>query len=166
MKRLYIIRHAKSSWKDLNLNDYSRPLNKRGKKDAPFMGKILNKNGVFPDIIISSPALRAKTTAQSIAKEIRFTKPLVYDEQIYEADLNTLLQLLLKLKKKDNTVFIIGHNPGLNTLADYFVEFNENIPTCGVVELEFDCKKWDNISSKNAKLISFDYPKKHTSQEK
>jgi len=166
MKKLYIIRHAKSSWKDLNLEDYSRPLNKRGKKDAPFMGKILNENGVYPDIIISSPALRAKTTTQSIAKELHFNKPVTYDKQVYEADLSTLLQLLLELNKKDNIVFIIGHNPGLNMLLDYFVGFDDNIPTCGVVELEFDCKKWDSISSKNAKLISFDYPKKHTFQEK
>ncbi|SMP86242.1 phosphohistidine phosphatase [Epsilonproteobacteria bacterium SCGC AD-308-O04] len=161
MKKLYIIRHAKSSWKDTSLGDYDRPLNKRGKKDAPFMAKVLKEKNISPDAIISSPAKRAKTTAQIFAKEINFTKPVVYNKNIYEADGAELKHVITLLKDKVKTVFIFGHNPGLNMLVENFLEFDENIPTCGIVELEFDCKKWSEISSKNVKLISFDYPKKH-----
>ncbi|MCK5293309.1 MAG: histidine phosphatase family protein, partial [Arcobacteraceae bacterium] len=79
-KKLYIIRHAKSSWKDFTLDDFDRPLNKRGRLNAPFMGKILKGKNIIPDIILSSPALRAKTTAKIIANEIGFSKSIIYDE--------------------------------------------------------------------------------------
>lgn len=161
MKKLYIIRHAKSSWKDLMLNDFERPLNKRGKKDAPFMGKLLKKKGVFPDAILSSPAKRAKSTAKKIAKEINFTKPIVYERNIFEASVATLKSVIRSIDDKYETVFMFGHNPGLNTLVEALVDFHENLPTSAVVEIEFDCKKWSKISSKNAKLISFEYPKKY-----
>ncbi len=151
MKKLYIIRHAKSSWKDSMLDDFDRPLNKRGQKDAPFMGKQLAKRGVQADMIISSPAVRAKTTAQIIAKELHFTKPVVYEESIYEADVESLYQVLRSVDEKYNTVLLIGHNPGLNMLAEDLADFHENIPTCGVVEIDVDCKKF----------ISFDYPKRY-----
>jgi phosphohistidine phosphatase len=161
MKKLYIIRHAKSSWKDLMLNDFERPLNKRGEKDAPFMGKLLKQKGVFPDAILSSPAARAKTTALKIAKEINFSKEIIYERKIYEASATTLISVVKSIDDKYKVVFLFGHNPGLNMLAESIIGFHENIPTCGIVEVEFDCKKWSKISSKNAKLISFEYPKKY-----
>ena len=161
MKKLYIIRHAKSSWKDLMLSDFERPLNKRGNSDAPLMGKVLKKRGIFPHAILSSPANRAKTTAEIIAKEINFHQPIIYNKNIYEASALTLESVLTSLDDNYEIVFIFGHNPGLNMLVERFVKFDENIPTCGVVELEFDCKKWSEISSDNADLISFDFPKKH-----
>lgn len=161
MKKLYIIRHAKSSWKDLMLNDFERPLNKRGENDAPFMGKLLKEKDVFPDAILSSPALRAKTTAQKIAQEINFSKEIIYDRKIYEASVQTLKSVVKSIDDKYSTVFLFGHNPGLKMLAKSIVGFEGNIPTCGIVEVEFDCKKWSDISSKNAKMISFEYPKKY-----
>lgn len=145
----------------MDVDDFDRPLNKRGKKDAPFMGKMLKEKKVFPDEIVSSPAKRAKTTAEIFAKEINFTKPILYDDNIYEADGGELKHVLTSLQDKDKVVFIFGHNPGLNMLVENFLEFNENIPTCGIVELEFDCNKWSEISSENVKFLSFDYPKKH-----
>lgn len=160
MKKLYIMRHAKSSWKDSTLDDFDRPLNKRGKKDAPLMGSILRKRGVSPDVIISSPASRAKTTAEIVAKEINFTKSIVYDENIYEASVKNLYHILRVISDKKSSVMLFGHNPALNMLVEELVDFNENIPTCGVVEIEFDCKRWSDISYDNSKLISFDYPKK------
>ena len=160
MKKLFIIRHAKSSWKDMSLDDYERPLNKRGKANAPFMGKVLKDKGILPDLIVSSPALRAKTTAAHIAKEISYSNAILFKEEIYEADADTLHKILISMDDEDNTVFIFGHNPGLNSLAYEYLNFSQNIPTCGIIEIEFDCKKWKKISSENAKLISFDYPKK------
>ena len=160
MKKLYIIRHAKSSWKDISLSDFDRPLNKRGRLNAPFMGERLKKQKVIPDIILSSSALRAKTTAKIIAKKVKYTKKIVFNEDIYESTPSRLHKILTKIDDKNGTAFLIGHNPELNMLAENYVDFDENIVTCGVVEIEFDCKNWIDIGAKNAKLISFDYPKK------
>lgn len=160
MKKVYLIRHAKSSWKELFLDDFERPLNKRGKSDAPIMGARLQEKKVMPDIILSSPAKRAKTTAEIIAKKIDFQKKIEFHEEIYEASVATLHKLLTQIADKKSVVFLFGHNPSLNELAQKYINLNENIPTCGVVEIEFDCDSWADISAKNARLVSFDYPKK------
>ena len=161
MKKLYIIRHAKSSWKDMQLEDFDRPLNKRGKLNAPLMGTVLNKQNIKPNIILSSPALRAKITAQIVAKKVGYSKEILFMKEIYEASSSMLDKVLKSIDKKHDIVFIFGHNPGFNDLAYRYVGFDENIPTCGVVEIAFDCKRWSEIDSLNAELISFDYPKKH-----
>lgn len=161
MKKLYIIRHAKSSWKDMALDDFDRPLNKRGKRDAPLMGSILKNKNISPDMIISSPTLRAKTTAEIIAKKVNYSKEIVFDKSIYEATPTKLHKILRKTDDKVCTLFLFGHNPGLNMLAEDYTEFYENIVTCGIVEIEFNCDKWAEIGPKNARLISFDYPKRH-----
>ena len=161
MKKIYIIRHAKSSWKDLNLDDFERPLNKRGQNDAPFMAKTLKKKGVKPDIIISSPALRAKTTAQIIAQEVGFKKSILYIEKIYEAEVEDLYDVVRNIDEKYKTVFIIGHNPGLNMFVESLIGFHENIPTCGILELEINCKNNKDISASCSEFISFDYPKRY-----
>ncbi|MBC8238171.1 MAG: CHAD domain-containing protein [Helicobacteraceae bacterium] len=160
MKKLYIIRHAKSSWKDSSLDDFDRPLNKRGQKDAPFMGKKLKEKHIFPDIIISSAALRAKTTVQLIAKELGYTKDILFSNDIYDCSSDTLHKILTKMDDTYKTVFLCGHNPELNMLVEMYIDFDENIVTCGIVEIEFSCEKWADISAENAKLLSFEYPKK------
>jgi len=161
MKKLFIIRHAKSSWKDSSLDDFERPLNKRGRLNAPFMGSKLKEKNVVPDIIISSPAKRAKSTAEIIAKQVKYSKEILYKKDIYEVGESAIKKILKKLDNKISTLFIFGHNPDLEILVENYVSFDENIPTCGIVEIEFDCKRWRDISSKNAKLISFDYPKRY-----
>ncbi|MCK4974235.1 MAG: histidine phosphatase family protein, partial [Sulfurimonas sp.] len=153
-------RHAKSSWKDLYLDDFERPLNKRGKANAPFMGDRLKDKKIVPDIIISSPALRAKKTAKIIAKKVKYSKKILFNEDVYDSSPSILHKILTKIDDKNSIVFLFGHNPELNMLAENYVDFDENIVTCGVVEIEFDCKRWTDIGRKNAKLISFDYPKK------
>jgi phosphohistidine phosphatase len=160
MKRLYLIRHAKSDWSNKELEDFDRPLNNRGKKNAPFMGDLLYKKNVFPDVIISSPAYRARETAKKIAKKVGYYEDILYNEYLYEASLKTLLEVLNFIADEYDDVFLIGHNPGLNLLAFYLVDFNERLPTCGIVEIEFDCDSWREATKKNAKLISFEYPKK------
>ena len=166
MKKLFIIRHAKSSWRDDTLDDFERPLNKRGKANAPFMGERLKERNIMPDIIISSPAKRAKTTAEIIAKKVNYKKEIVFNQDIYEAEPSALHYILSKLDNKNSVVFLFGHNPELNMMAEIYAGFDENIPTCGVVEIEFDCDKWADISAKNAKLVSFDYPKRYEKEEK
>jgi len=160
-KKLFIIRHAKSSWKDSSLNDFDRPLNKRGVLNAPFMGIKLKEKNALPDIIISSPALRAKSTAEIIAKKVKYDKKIVYKRDIYEVGESAVHKILTNLDNENSVVFLFGHNPDLNMLAENYVNFDENIPTCGIVEIEFNCKRWKDISAKNAKLISFDYPKRY-----
>ena len=160
MKKLYIIRHAKSSWKDFSLDDFDRPLNKRGKLNAPFMGKRLRQDDVLPDIILSSPAKRAKKTAMAISKQIGFSKKIIYDENIYEASVYTLDKIIKAVDDKENILFLFGHNPSLNMLVENYVNFEQNIPTCGIIFIEFNCNRWEDIDSSNARLISFDYPKR------
>ena len=161
MKKLFIIRHAKSSWKDVTLDDFDRPLNKRGKRDAPFMAKLLKDKGITSDLILSSPANRAKTTANIIAKELEIENKLLFKENIYESSLSTLINCIKKADNNNHIIFIIGHNPSLNALAYEFVDFDENIPTTGIVEIEFSIDNWKDISEYNSKLISFEYPKKY-----
>lgn len=160
MKKLYLMRHAKSDWSNSRLDDFDRPLNKRGKANAPFMANILRKKNVKPDLIISSPAYRAKKTAQIVAKEIFYKSDILYDEHLYESSLQIILEVINFLEDNIESLFLVGHNPSLNVLAFYLVGFNENIPTSGILEIDFDCDSWREINKRNAKLSSFDYPKK------
>lgn len=161
MKKLYLIRHAKSDWSNSSLDDFDRPLNKRGKKNAPFMGKILRDKGIIPDLIISSPAYRARETARKIAKKLKYREEIMYNEYIYEASLKTILEIINFIEDEYDDVILVGHNPGLNMLAFYLVDFNDNLPTCGAIEIEFDCQTWREASKSNAKFVSFEYPKKN-----
>lgn len=161
MKRLFIIRHAKSDWDDSSLDDYDRPLNKRGQKNAPFMGKLLKSKNIKPDLIISSPALRAKTTAELIAKEVGYEKPITPNPYIYEAYVSALEEIVQYIYDDNETVFLVGHNPGLSALAYTLCGLKEQIPTCSIVEIEFNCDSWMDVSKDNSKLISYEYPKKH-----
>ena len=165
MKKLFIIRHAKSSWKDESLKDYDRPLNKRGESNAPMMAKRFKDKNIFPDAIISSPANRAKMTAFLLADGLGFTKEIIYKEKLYEADTKEIKEILRTVDNKEATLFLIGHNPELNMFAQEYLGFDENIVTCGVVEVEFSCDKWSDISKQNAKFVSYDYPKKLNKKE-
>jgi len=160
MKTLYLIRHAKSSWKDPRLTDFDRPLNKRGKRDAPFMGDVLNDKKIYPDLIISSPAKRAKKTAAEIANKIGFPiKKISFNDEIYEASISTLIDLLKKMNDKYESVMIFGHNPGLTVLNNHISNFYiENIPTCGIVALKFN-KKWSEIDKNSCEHLFFEHPK-------
>lgn len=161
MKKLFIIRHAKSDWSDDSLNDFDRPLNKRGFKNAPFMGKLLKKKSVKPDFILSSPANRAIETAQIIAKKVGYKKTISTNPDIYEAESKTLEKIIGDIDDKKKIVFLIGHNPGLSDLISILSKMDENIPTCAVVEIGFNTNSWKKISKKNSKVISYEYPKKY-----
>jgi phosphohistidine phosphatase len=161
MKKLLIIRHSKSSWKDPSKEDYDRPLNKRGKRDAPFMGRLLNNNGLFPDKIVSSGAKRARKTAKIIKEQLVFEKDIEFNDDIYYKDEEDIVSLIKQTSDDVETLYLIGHNPMLNFLAYHFVDFVENIPTTGIVSVEFDVTSWSDISPSNATLDRFEYPKKY-----
>jgi len=160
MKKLFLIRHAKSSWANIDLDDFDRPLNSRGKRDAPAMAKRLKAKGVFPDMIVTSAAKRARKTAQKFAKVLGYDKNKIYSlEKLYGCSEKTLLEVLKNTDDKVKVLFLIGHNPELNELAEYLVGFDENIVTSGVVSIDFDVAKWDDISANNAKFVFYDFPK-------
>ena len=160
MKILYLARHAKSYWKDQSIPDFDRPLNSRGKRDAPFMGEVLKDKKVIPDLIISSPAKRTKKTALEIASKIGYSeKKILYNEELYEASSNTIMKVLNKIDEKYNSVMIFAHNPGLTLLNNHISNnYIENIPTCGIVALQLDIK-WNELSKNTCKFLFFEYPK-------
>lgn len=164
MKTLYIIRHAKSSWDAANVDDFERPLNDRGKRDAPRMGKRLKEKEIHPDLIISSPAKRALSTGKRIAGILGYPREgIKADRELYHADEETILSVIHGIENKFQTVILLSHNPGLtdfvnNTLMDGELVIN-NVPTCGVVAFRFDVDNWEDVIWGKGKMLFFDYPK-------
>ena len=163
MKHLFLIRHAKASWKNPTLTDFDRPLNKRGKQNAPVMGKRLAEQKITPGTIISSPARRAIETAKIIANKIDFPKKrIIQNEQLYLADVESLLDVIHFIDEKHKIAFLVGHNPGMTMLANYLANADiDNIPTCGIFCIDFAIKFWKEVKEDQGKFIFFDYPKKH-----
>jgi len=165
MKTLYLVRHAKSSWKYPNLDDFERPLSKRGRKNAPFMGRILKKLKAAPDLVISSPANRAATTARIIAGTIDYPlEKIQYDETIYGSSEDDLIQVIQQFDNAVNKALLVSHNPALTDLANSIGDTAvSNIPTCGVFCVNFNISSWAKFGGRRGKLIFVEFPKKHTS---
>ena len=163
MKILTLIRHAKSSWKYTGLGDLDRPLNRRGKRDAPLMSDILAARGCRPEVLFTSPALRALRTAEAIAAGIEYAQQkIVLDARLYHADTDDLLDVVKSMNDSLGWVACVGHNPGLTELANYLGRRRiDNVPTAGVVEIRFDCDRWDDVDRTEPKNVDFDFPKKH-----
>ena len=161
MKTLTLFRHAKSSWKDASLQDRERPLNGRGQRDAPVMAERIKKAGIRPSLILSSPAVRAWTTAKSIAHEIGYPPEFLQQEdRLYHASTQRLLKLIADQDTGFNSLMIVGHNPGLTDFANYLIpDLTDNIPTCGFVSVEIDRDDWDLDHDAETRLVVFDYPK-------
>ena len=161
MKSLFLVRHAKSSWKHPDLPDRLRPLNKHGQRDAPVMGERLAKREIAPDLITSSPASRAMATAKVIAREIGYPEEDIRaDERLYGASAFELLEIIQELGDHLDRVMLVGHNPGLTDLANDLGCDIDNVPTCGIVELAFDIDSWALVDDVEPKQMDFDYPKK------
>ena len=161
-KTLYLVRHAKSSWGDMTLGDFDRPLNKRGQRDAPEMGRRLKKRGVLPDIILCSPAQRARQTAELLLRELGGSMDGVqFDERIYEASMATLLDLIRSLPAACAAAMVIGHNPSIGWLANQFSGYRiEKMPTCAVAAFELPSFSWRDMGAGTARLLDFDCPKR------
>lgn len=161
MKTLLIVRHAKSSWKDSNLVDHQRPLNKRGKKAAPEMGRRLKKRGVSPDMIVSSDARRAVDTAASMAEILGLSpKATQQTPELYHGEPDRILAVIHQFDNQWKSVMLVGHNPGLTETVNRFIPVPiANIPTAGVVELRFNTRSWRNIDRDNLEFSWFDFPK-------
>ena len=162
MKILYLIRHAKSSWGNPLEGDFDRPLNDRGKRDAPRMGKRLKEKRLAPDLLLSSPAKRALTTCELIADSINYpTEKIKTDRALYHAQDEDILRIIKNLNDKHDTVLIFGHNPGLTDFVNRLTDTNiDNVPTGGVVACALNINSWKEIGWGKGEIDFFDYPKK------
>jgi phosphohistidine phosphatase len=158
VKRLVVIRHAKSSWSNALIEDFDRPLNERGKKDAPLMAKRLKEKKIIPDLLITSPAKRANSTSKKFAKVFDIDKKKIRkDPKLYHASESVILKIAKELDEKFNVVFIVGHNPGLTEFVNIASNLEiDNIPTAGVTVLEIS--SWKKFGKEKSKAVYFDYP--------
>jgi len=163
VKTLYLVRHAKSSWKHPELTDRERPLNKRGKKDAPFMGKLLKKRGEIPQLMVSSPAVRAHEIAKAFAEEFGFKiKKIRLNDKLYLPAVNDFYGLLEEIPDNIKSLMLFSHNFGITDFANEISDIQiDNIPTSGVTRIDFESDSWNKIKGKRGKLIFFEYPSKY-----
>ena len=145
MKTLLILRHAKSSWKDTSLADHDRPLNKRGKQDAPRMGKFLRKQDLVPDRIISSTAKRARKTAKAVAKACHCKDKVELTQELYHAGPGSYLAVLQNLPDDDQRVMVVGHNPGMEALVAHLTNRRETMPTAALAHVALPIKQWTEL---------------------
>jgi phosphohistidine phosphatase len=160
MKTVFLVRHAKSSRDDISMPDKDRPLADRGRRDAPEMGKRLARRGVKPDLIVSSPALRARSTAALIAEKLDYKRrDVVIEERLYGGGADDLLEVIHGLDDKVNSVMLFGHNPELTEFAHRISSQITHLPTCAVVEFRFAAKLWPNVGNATLQKATLDCPR-------
>ncbi len=153
MKKLLLMRHAKSSWGDSSIPDHDRPLKKRGQKDAEHMGKLLKSKELEPDLILSSTALRAKQTAEIMADTCKCKKEIIFLDSLYMAEPADILHAIEKNAKDKNTVLVIGHNPGLEAFLQIANGKVETLPTASIAYLTAPIDDWGQLDKgENVKL--------------
>lgn len=158
MKVLFLVRHGQSSWDDAALSDRERPLTEKGKRDAVKMGKRLAAADVEVDMILSSPARRARSTARAIAKRLGFErKRIVLDERLYAGAAAELLAAVLEVADDCRRVMLVGHNPELSELVQRLSGKDTNLPTCAVAELRFEVKAWAKIGRDRLEKLAIRY---------
>lgn len=168
-KTLYLVRHAKSSWNDASLSDRDRPLSKRGVSNAPLMGArladlIRQEDGEFPapQRVICSPAKRATSTAKILCSALGFSATSIdIEERLYFRGTAAMMEIITEQSPDVDTIMLIGHNPDLTDLHNLLnpVE-TDNLPTCAIVTLHFECEHWQQVARKKGCMVNFDYPKK------
>lgn len=159
MKTLYILRHAKSSWDNAGLSDFERPLNERGLRAAPMMGGVMRANNFLPNLILSSPATRAKQTAALVKKSAGIESETEYDERIYEASPARLLEIVAEQNAAVESVLLVGHNPGMEGLVKFLTGNLEPMPTAALAVVDLDIKTWSEINSASGSLRVLIRPK-------
>lgn len=161
MKQLLLVRHGKSEWGNAHLADFDRPLNPRGHRNAPEMAARLLQKDLVPQLVVSSPALRAITTAKHFVQAWKKSADQIKEEaSIYEADVKTLLKVINNFNNKFDYIAVFGHNPGFTDLVNYLCDADiYNIPTCGTALIQFPFDEWTMVSHHTGRLIQFDYPK-------
>ncbi len=162
MRTLYICRHAKSSWADPGQDDFDRPLNERGLRDAPMMAQVFRERGEPVDLLVTSTAVRALTTANAFARELSMQGPrLLHEPRLYHASVGTINQVVNALPASAQRVMLFGHNPGFTEILEHFTgEYVDNVPTCGMARIDFTVNEWDLVGRDLGTLVWFDYPKR------
>ncbi len=163
MKTLYLIRHAKSDWSIDGLSDIDRPLNKKGYNDAHKMSLILKEKNVVPDLIISSPAVRAISTSLIFCRIFEYNpKSILINKNLYDTSVKEYVQAISKIDAEHQVVLLFGHNPSISSTFSALTNFtNQEIPTCGIVGIQSNITNWGDFSKKSNTLIYLDFPKNH-----
>jgi len=159
MKTLYLLRHAKSSWKDETLRDFDRPLKGRGRKAAELMGQVLAEEKLGSALVISSPAVRARETTELVLESAGLKVEPRFEERIYEADVRTLLALVRAISDSSGVALLVGHNPGFENLLDYLTGDARQMPTAALAKIEFDVESWSEVSEESGRLEMFVTPR-------
>jgi len=161
-KILYLLRHAKSSWNDHTLSDFERPLNKRGTSQLPEIAAVLTAKQHLPQVIISSPANRAFSTAKIMAISLcRDENEIGSEKRVYEATFSNLIYLLQETADEIDCLLLVGHNPGLSNLVNVLSkQKTAPLPTCALVELHLDIESWTEVAPECAELVALDVPTK------
>ncbi len=161
MKKIYFIRHAKSSWSSNALKDIDRPLNARGRRDAPYMANVLKEKIGKIDGIIHSPAQRIRETVKPFIEEFSISNEMIYTaREIYEGSLYDLLEVVHSAPPEWDSILLFGHNPAMTYIAHYFGSDDiDNVPTCGILGVFSTASSWVEVLDHNSSLNSFLYPK-------
>ncbi|MBZ4219852.1 MAG: histidine phosphatase family protein [Chlorobium sp.] len=167
MKTIYLVRHAKSDWKNAHNGDFDRTLNERGLKAAPFMAALLKEKKVFPELVISSPAIRAITTAELFCDTLDYPKEQILQRiEIYEGGVLDLLKVVQQIPDNCTTAMLFGHNPMLTEFSNLLAgSYIDNLATCGTVRIDMDIDSWKNANPDAGELIWYDAPKKHQERD-
>ena len=159
MKNLIIVRHCKSSWKDPRLSDFDRPLNKRGNIDGELMSNYLREKEKKIDKLILSTSIRTRLTSKYFIEKIHFNS-ISYLDELYHASYSEIIKIISKIENNFNNIMVIGHNPGLTELINHFTDMRiYNIPTTGIIKVEFKEAKWSKITENKGKIVYKKFPK-------
>jgi phosphohistidine phosphatase len=159
MRTLYLLRHAKSSWKDETLRDFDRPLKGRGRKAAQLVGQVLAEEKLESPLVISSPAVRARETTELVLESAGLKVKPRFEERIYEADVRTLLAIVKAIPDSSGVALIVGHNPGFENLLDYLTGDSRHMPTAALAKIEFDVESWSEVAEESGRLELFVTPR-------
>ncbi len=159
MKTLFLLRHAKSSWADSALADFDRPLNGRGKRAAEAIGRFMTKQKVDPDLVLSSPAVRARETIGIVIKAAQLTVEVRYDQRIYEAGPPRLLEVISEIEQERSEVLVVGHNPGMEELLQLITGRIEHMATGSLAKIDLKIAKWSKAADHKGKLAWLVKPK-------
>ena len=160
MKTILLLRHAKSSWKDVGQTDHARPLNKRGIRDAPRMGRLIAEQSLTPDLIVSSSAVRAVLTARAVSKAIDGLAPLVEEDALYLASPGTYIDTARYLEESFQRILFVGHNPGISELLNALTGCDTVMPTAALAQIELPINQWKRLSPQiEGRLVALWRPK-------
>ena len=152
MKTIHLLRHAKSSWKDPGQTDFERPLNGRGRDAAPLVGQFISKKKIRPDLILCSPAERARQTAALVIQSAKLNAELRFDERIYEASAAQLLEVVSQIDETVGFALLVGHNPGMEDLLRTLTGESQTMPTAALARIVLDVEKWSKVREGTGRL--------------